>query len=82
MPIGSPSEPAFHTAPATARTTAAAITVVGPVGADGHGPLPHLSQQRNEAGGSLDRETPARVVSSPDNDGTGRHYRMAWVRQA
>jgi hypothetical protein len=41
-----------------------------------------LSQQHNEAGGSPDRETPARVASSPDNDGTGRHYRMAWVRQA
>jgi hypothetical protein len=41
-----------------------------------------LSQQHSEAGGSLNRETPARVASSPDNDGTGQHYRMAWVRQA
>jgi hypothetical protein len=41
-----------------------------------------LSQQHSEAGGSLIRETPGRVASSPDNDGTDRHYRMVWVRQA
>ena len=28
------------------------------------------------------RETPVRVVSSPDNAGTGQHYRMVRVRQA
>ena len=30
----------------------------------------------DEAGGSLNRETPGRVESSPDNAGTGQHYRM------
>src|SRR3954466_1484323 len=41
-----------------------------------------LSQQCSEAGGSLIRETPGRVASSPDNDGTGQNYRMVRVRQA
>ncbi len=41
-----------------------------------------LSQQHSEAGGSLIRETPVRVASSPDNAGTGQHYRMVRVRQA
>lgn len=41
-----------------------------------------LSQQYDEAGGSLIRETPVRVASSPDNAGTGQHHRMVWVRQA
>jgi hypothetical protein len=41
-----------------------------------------LSQQRDEAGGSLIRETPVRVASSPDNAGTDQHYRMVRVRQA
>ena len=38
--------------------------------------------RRGEAGGSLIRGTPVRVDSSPDNDGTGQHCQMAWVRQA
>ena len=38
--------------------------------------------QHSEAGGSLIRETPGRVASSPDNDGTDQHDRMVWVRQA
>jgi hypothetical protein len=41
-----------------------------------------LSQQRNEAGGSLIREMSVRVASSPDNAGTVQHYRMVRVRQA
>jgi hypothetical protein len=41
-----------------------------------------LSQQHDEAGGSLSRETPVRVASSPDNAGTGQYYRMVRVRQA
>lgn len=41
-----------------------------------------LSQQHDEAGGSLNRETPVRVASSPDNAGTGQYYRMVRVRQA
>ena len=41
-----------------------------------------LSQQDGEAGGSLTRETPGRAASSPDNDGTRQHYRMARARQA
>ena len=41
-----------------------------------------LSQQHNEAGGSLIREMTVRVASSPDNAGTGQHYRMVRVRQA
>ncbi|GAA4025389.1 hypothetical protein GCM10023063_02270 [Arthrobacter methylotrophus] len=41
-----------------------------------------LSQQHDEAGGSLTRETPVRVESSPDNAGTGQYYRMVRVRQA
>ncbi len=41
-----------------------------------------LSQQPGEAGGSLTREVPGRAASSPDNDGTSRHYRMGRVRQA
>ena len=35
-----------------------------------------------EAEGSLIRETPGRVASGPDNDGTGRHCQTAWARQA
>ncbi len=35
-----------------------------------------------KAGGSLIRGTPRKVDSSPDNDGTGQHRQMAWVRQA
>ena len=35
-----------------------------------------------EAGGSLIRETPGRVGSSPDNDGTGRYCQTARVRLA
>jgi hypothetical protein len=41
-----------------------------------------LSQQHDEAGGSLIRETTVRAASSPDNAGTGQHYRMVRVRQA
>ena len=41
-----------------------------------------LSQQRDEAGGSLIRETPGRVESSPDNDGTVRYRQADRVRQA
>ena len=41
-----------------------------------------LSQQHNEAGGSLNRETLVRVASSPDNAGTDQNYRMVRVRQA
>ena len=41
-----------------------------------------LSQQHDEAGGSLNREAPVRVASSPDNAGTDRYYRMVRVRQA
>ena len=41
-----------------------------------------LSQQHNEAGGSLIREMTVRVASSPDNAGTDQHYRMVRVRQA
>lgn len=41
-----------------------------------------LSQQHDEAGGSLNRETPVKVASSPDNDGTDQHYRMVRVRLA
>jgi hypothetical protein len=40
------------------------------------------SQRRGEAGGSLIRETPVRAASSPDNGGTRRHSRTAWVRLA
>jgi len=40
-----------------------------------------LSQQYDEAGGSLIRETPVRAASSPDNAGTDQHHRMVWVRQ-
>ncbi len=41
-----------------------------------------LSQQHSEAGGSLIREMSVRVASSPDNAGTGQHYRVVRVRQA
>jgi hypothetical protein len=41
-----------------------------------------LSQQHDEAGGSLIRETPVRAASSPDNAGTDQHHRMVRVRQA
>ena len=41
-----------------------------------------LSQQVGEAEGSLILETQGRAGSSPDNDGTGRHYQTARVRQA
>jgi hypothetical protein len=41
-----------------------------------------LSQQHDEAGGSLIREAPVRAASSPDNAGTDQHHRMVWVRQA
>jgi hypothetical protein len=41
-----------------------------------------LSQQSDEAEGSLIREVPERVASSPDNDGTRRNYRTARARQA
>jgi len=41
-----------------------------------------LSQQHNEAGGSLIREMTVRAASSPDNAGAGQHYRMVRVRQA
>ena len=41
-----------------------------------------LSQQGGEAGGSSIRETPGRAASSPDNDGTRQHCRMARARQA
>lgn len=41
-----------------------------------------LSQQRGEAEGSLSREVPARVASSPDNDGARRYCRTACARQA
>jgi hypothetical protein len=40
------------------------------------------SQGPGEAGGSLTREVPGRAASSPDNDGTPRHYRMGRARQA
>lgn len=40
------------------------------------------SQRSGEAEGSLIRETPGRVESSPDNAGTRRHFQTAWVRQA
>lgn len=40
------------------------------------------SQRPDEAGGSLIRETPVRVASSPDNDGTVRHCQTDRVRQA
>ncbi len=41
-----------------------------------------LSQQANEAEGSLTLEAQVKVGSSPDNDGTGRHCQTARVRQA
>lgn len=41
-----------------------------------------LSQQHDEAGGSLIRETTVRAASSPDNAGTDQHYRMVRARQA
>ena len=41
-----------------------------------------MSQHRGEAGGSLIREAPVRAASSPDNDGTCRHYQTARVRLA
>lgn len=41
-----------------------------------------LSQQHNEAGGSLNQKTLVRAASSPDNAGTVQHYRMGRVRQA
>jgi hypothetical protein len=41
-----------------------------------------LSQQSGEAEGSLTREVPGKVGSSPDNDGTRRNDRTARVRQA
>jgi hypothetical protein len=44
--------------------------------------LTSTKQACGEAGGSLTRETPVRVGSSPDDDGTRRNYRTAWVRQA
>jgi hypothetical protein len=40
-----------------------------------------LSQQPDEAGGSLIPEVRVRVGSSPDNDGTGRHRQTARARQ-
>ena len=41
-----------------------------------------LSQQRDEAGGSLSQETTARAGSSPDNGGTCRDFRTVRVRLA
>jgi hypothetical protein len=41
-----------------------------------------LSQQADEAGGSLIPEARGRVVSSPDNDGTGRYCQTVWARLA
>jgi len=41
-----------------------------------------LSQQHDEAGGSLIRETPEKAGSSPDNDGTIRYRQTGRVRQA
>jgi hypothetical protein len=38
------------------------------------------SQRPDEAGGSRIREAPVRAVSSPDNGGTRRDSRTAWVR--
>jgi hypothetical protein len=47
------------------------------------GDLPAGSSQRpGEAGGSLIREAPGRVASSPDNDGTGQYFQMVRVRLA
>ena len=46
------------------------------------GPAAGLSQQVGEAEGSPSVEMHARVVSSPDNDGTGRHCQTVRVRQA
>ena len=40
------------------------------------------SQRPDEAGGSRIREAPVRAVSSPDNGGTRRDSRTAWVRLA
>jgi hypothetical protein len=40
------------------------------------------SQRVVEAGGSLALEAQGAGGSSPDNDGTGRYRRTAWVRQA
>ena len=45
-------------------------------------PRPACRSRPGEAGGSLIRETPVRVDSSPDNDGTGQHCQMVRVRQA
>ena len=56
----------------------------GAVGSSGgERPLPPPCRSRAvEAGGSLTRETPGRVASSPDNDGTGRHCQTVRARQA
>ena len=54
---------------------------VGSSGGERPSPLPCRSRAV-EAGGSLIRETPGRVASSPDNDGAGRHCQTVWARQA
>lgn len=35
-----------------------------------------------QAEGSLNRGTPGKAASSPDNAGTGQYRQMVWVRQA
>jgi hypothetical protein len=46
------------------------------------GPTSGLSQQADEAEGSLTLEVQGRVGSSPDNDGTDRHHQTVRARQA
>ncbi len=45
-------------------------------------PLPILSQQGGEAGGSPIRVMPVRVASGPDKVGTCQHCQMVRVRRA
>jgi hypothetical protein len=45
-------------------------------------PTAGLSRQPGEAEGSLTPELRGRAASSPDNDATRQHCRMAWARQA
>ena len=72
---------ADDTEPVVARRHRAPRGASQPCGGERTPPLVRRSE-RAEAEGSLNRGTPGRVDSSPDNDGTGQHCQMVWVRQA
>src|SRR5437870_3313948 len=78
LPASSPEPATATTIEARAATAAARHEPCGEEESTAAG----LSQQLDEAGGSLTSETRGRADSSPDNDGTGQHHQMAWVRQA